>query len=376
MQSSGFEIFDMLARSQLIGQAIYIAAELRIADYLKDGAKSVEELAVRTETHPDSLYRLLRMLASIGIFAETPREEEVQANQTNKITRFELTSMASLLQSEAENSVRNFALLFGLESFKKAIDDLLYSIQTGENSFKHANGLEIYEYFEQNQKEAQIFNSAMASLTSSHASLISSMYDFSQFNTIIDIGGGQGMLLSSILKNNPHVQGVLFDLPHAIQSAKESANVKGEDNVHDIFSRCKLIEGDFFKSIPAVGADGYIMKNVILNWDDKSATIILKNCLQAMKNIPSSSSMINENQANRRKTSPKLLIIDTIMPEGHEPFIGKFTDILMLALTHKGRIRTEAEFRKLLGSCGLEIANIIRSHDLANFLSIIEAVPS
>src|ERR687886_256278 len=108
MQSSGFEIFDMLARAQLIGQAIYIAAKLRIADYLKDGAKSVEELAERTESHPDSLYRLLRMLASIGIFAETPRGGEVQANQRNKI-RFELTSMASPLQSEAENSVRNFA---------------------------------------------------------------------------------------------------------------------------------------------------------------------------------------------------------------------------------------------------------------------------
>ena len=127
MQSSGFEIFDMLARVQLIGQAIHIAAKLRIADYLKDGAKSVEELAERTESHPDSLYRLLRMLASIGIFAETPRGGEVQANQRNKI-RFELTSMASPLQSEAENSVRNFALLFGLESFKKSIDDLLYKM--------------------------------------------------------------------------------------------------------------------------------------------------------------------------------------------------------------------------------------------------------
>jgi hypothetical protein len=127
MQSSGFEIFDMLARAQLIGQAIYIAAKLRIADYLKDSAKSVEELAERTESHPNSLYRLLRMLASIGIFAETPRGGEVQANQRNKI-RFELTSMASPLQSEAENSVRNFALLFGLESFKKSIDDLLYKM--------------------------------------------------------------------------------------------------------------------------------------------------------------------------------------------------------------------------------------------------------
>ena len=123
------------------------------------------------------------------------------------------------------------------------------------------------------------------------------------------------------------------------------------------------MEGDFFKSIPSVGADGYIIKNVILNWDDHSAAIILKNCLQAMKGTASSSSS-NENQVNRRKTSPKLLIIDTVMPEGNEPFISKFTDILML------------EFRKLLDSCGFEIANIIQSHDYTNFLSIIEAVPS
>jgi O-methyltransferase. len=217
--------------------------------------------------------------------------------------------MASPIQSEARNSIRNFALMFGLESFKNAIDDLFYSIQTGENSFKHANGLEIYEYLDRNQKEAQIFNSAMASLTSSVTSLISSMYDFSQFNTIIDIGGGQGIFLSSILKDNAKLYGVLFDLPHAIQSAKklyarESAN--SNDNVdYGFLSRCKLIEGDFFKSIPATGADGYIIKNVILNWDDQSAAIILKNCLQAMKDT--SSSIISENQVNRKKTSPKIV---------------------------------------------------------------------
>src|SRR5919197_4871572 len=309
MQNPAFEIFDMLARAQLTTQAIYIAAKLRIADYLKDGAKSVEQLAQESKTHPDSLFRLLRMLSSIGIFAETKEEGEEQQQANQRKRRFELTPMASLIQSETKNSIRNFALMFGLESFKKAIDDLSYSIQTGENSFKQANGMEIYEYFEQNQKEAQIFNIAMASLTSAHASLISSMYDFSQFNTIIDIGGGQGMFLSSILKDNPNLHGILFDLPHAIESAKklyakESPNVKDKDNdVHDILSRCKLIEGDFFKSIPAVGADGYIIKNVILNWDDQSAAIILKNCLQAMKDTASSSqssSVINENQANQK----------------------------------------------------------------------------
>lgn len=378
MQNLGFEIFNMLTRAQLTSRAIYIVAKLRLADYLKDGPKSVEDLAEETKTHPDSLYRLLRMLSSIGIFTETKNEGDEQQQVDQNIRRFELTPMASLIQSEAKNSIRNFALMFGLESFKNAIDDLLYSIQTGENSFKHANGLDMYEYLDRNQKEGQIFNSAMASLTSSVTPLISSMYDFSQFNTIIDIGGGQGMLLSSILKDNAKLYGVLFDLPYAIQSAKklyarQSAN-SNENVNHDISSRCKLLEGDFFKSIPTTAADGYIIKNVILNWDDRSAAIILKNCLQAM--IDKTSSIVSENQDNRKNTTPKLLIIDTIMPEGNEPFIGKFTDILMLALTHKGRIRTEEEFRKLLSSSGFDITGIIRSLDPSNPFSIIEAIPS
>ena len=177
--------------------------------------------------------------------------------------------------------------MFGLESFRKDIDDLLYSIETGKSSFKHVNGLDIYEHMQQNQKDAQIFNGAMTSLTSSHVSSLSSMYNFSQFNTIIDIGGGQGKFLSTILKNNPRLRGILFDLPHAIESAKLyfQGFVNSIDNNNDILSRCKLIEGDFFKSIPAVDADGYIIKSVILNWDDESAGIILKNCLQAIKNI-------------------------------------------------------------------------------------------
>ena len=378
MQNLGFEIFDILTRAQLTSSAIYIVAKLRLADYLKDGPKSVEDLAEKTKTHPDSLYRLLRMLSSIGIFAEIIKESEEQQQVDHSIRQFELTPMASLIESDAKNSISNFALMFGLESFKNAIDDLLYSIQTGENSFKHANGLDMYEYLNRNQKEGQIFNNAMASLTSSVTPLISAMYDFSQFNTIIDIGGGQGILLSSILKDNPKLYGVLFDLPYAIQSAKElfaGQSANSDENInHDISSRCKLVEGDFFKSIPTTVADGYIIKNVILNWDDQSAAIILKNCLQAMKDR--TSAIVSENQTNQKNTNPKLLIIDTIMPEGNEPFIGKFTDIFMLALTHKGRIRTEEEFRILLSSSGFEITGIIRSHDPSNPFSIIEAIPS
>ena len=389
LQNSSFTVMDMLAHGRL-SQAIYIVAKFRITDYLKNGPKSVEELAEQSKTHPDSLYRLLRMLASVGIFTEA-EEEEGEKEVNNNKRKFDITPKAALLQSEAKGSIRNFALMFGLESINRAINDLSYSIETGENSFKHANGLDMFEYFQQdqNRKDARIFNSAMTSLTSSYASSISSMYDFSQFNTVVDIGGGQGILLSILLKNNPNLSGILFDLPHAIESAKnvfESTNSRTEDS-KDFLSRCKLVEGDFFKSIP-LGADGYIIKNVILNWDDDSAATILKNCFQAIEKTKSkaittttTSTMMTVNASQedddkQNKNNPKLLIIDLIMPEGNKPFIGKFIDIVMLALTHKGRIRTEKEFHKLLNSSGFIITKIIHPSDNDNFLSIIEATPS
>ena len=374
-QFPAFTIFDILARGQLVSQAIYIVAELRIPDYLKDGAKSIDELARMTNAHPGSLYRLLRMLASIGIFHETMKAGTPE--EENNSRRFELTPTASLLQSGTKNSIKDFALLFGLKSFNNATTDLLYSVRTGQNSFKHANGLDMFEYFQQkeNVNDAEIFNNAMTSLNLSYVSTIFPLYDFSQFKTIIDIGGGQGVFLSTILKENPNQHGILFDLPNAIESAKSvycgsSINSK-DDSKNDLLSRCELIEGDFFKSIPT-GADCYIIKNVILNWDDESASMILKNCLESMKRT----NLINLNRGDTQNRNPRLLIIETIMPEGNEPFFGKFTDILMLVLTRGGRLRTEKKFDELLRSSGFDIVNIIRPPDNVSFLSIIDAIPS
>ncbi len=186
-----------------------------------------------------------------------------------------LHPMASFLQSSGKNAIKNFPLLLDTELFKRAMNALSHTIQTGQNVFKHANGLSLYEHLQQNQKDAEIFSDAMIAMTSSQVSSISSMYDFSQFRTIADIGGGQGVLLSTILKNNPKLHGILFDLPYAIENAKKNVS---DENTNNIISspRCKLIAGDFFKSIP-FGADAYIIKNVLLNWDDESASTILNN---------------------------------------------------------------------------------------------------
>jgi len=312
LQTTKFAIFGLLSSGQLAAQAISVAAELNIADYLKDGPKSIDELSSKANCHPSSLYRLLRALASIGIFAEYN-------------SKFKLTPMASFLLSEGQDSIRNLALLIGLDSFERSINDLLYSIRTGKNAFKHVNGLELFDYLQQNPNVVKIFNNAMTSITSLNVSLITSMYDFSQFNTVIDIGGGQGLLLSTILQKNVHINGILFDLPIAIESAKQyiqSIDSKSYKNTNgnNISSRCKLIGGNFFESIPS-GADAYIFKNVILNWDDESVEKILKICLHSMQITRTTMKSKKDKQENIKQ---KLLIIDMIIPEGNEPSLLNF----------------------------------------------------
>jgi hypothetical protein len=370
-------IFDFI-KGKIILNAISIVVNLKISDYLEEGPKTVEQLAEKTNTHPNSLYRLLRMLSSIGIFTKV---KEIENEGENKNIEFGLTPLAALLQSNEKNMLKSFSLLLERQSFKQSIDDLQYTIQTGENSFKHVNNLNIFDYLQQNPNDAKLFNEAMTSMTASQVSSISTLYDFSQFKVVVDIGGGQGLFLSTILKNNPKLTGIVFDLPHVIDGAEQqqiSFEKSSSDTTYNsILSRCKFISGNFFESIPS-GADGYIIKNVLLNWEDESASTILKNCLQAM-----SFSIKSYQEDNRdRKIKPKLIIIDAIMPEDNKMSFDNLLDIVMLVLTQNGRIRSKKEYIKLLNRCGFEITNILDpssqsplpSNDM-NFLSIIEATP-
>jgi len=371
-------IFDLI-KGQIVLNAISTVINLKISDYLKDGPKSVMHLAEKSNTHPNSLYRLLRMLSTVGIFTKVKAtQEEVKYDEIE----FGLTPLASLLQSNEKNMFKNFSLILGRQSFKRAIDDLQYVIQTGENSFKHINNLNIFDYLQQNPVDAKIFNEAMTAMTSSQVSSISKLYDFSQFNTVVDIGGGQGLFLSTILKDNPNLTGIVFDLPHAIEGANQQKQQISHEKLssdvtnNSILPRCKFLSGNFFKSIPS-GADGYIIKNVLLNWDDESASTILKNCLQAMNFSKS-----YQKDKKQQKIKPKVIIVDMIMSEKNEMSFGNLLDIVMLVLTQNGRIRTKKEFTNLLDTCGFQITNIwdlsSRSSspsDPMNFLSIVEAIP-
>jgi hypothetical protein len=209
--------------------------------------------------------------------------------------------------------------------------------------------MDVWEYFLKNPEDGKIFEQAMTNITGSQIEAIMASYDFSELSLVVDVGGGQGSLLISILKTYPELQGILFDTPTVIESFKSRLQTDS-----DTSNRCKAVAGDFFESVPSGGA-AYLMKFIIHDWDDENAIAILKRCYQAMP----------ENS--------KLLLFETIIPPGNEPFFGKFLDINMLVMTTGGRERTEAEYQTLLQASGFQLNRIIST---PSPLSIIEAVKS
>jgi len=315
-----------------VSQSIYAVAKLGIADLLKDGQKSIEELAQAAGADVQSLYRLMRGLASVGVFIEVEDK------------RFCLTPIGECLQTGNLNSLRALAILWGEEQYQ-AWADIVYSVKAGKCAYEHQNGISFFDYLDQNAEAAQTFNDAMTNYSrQTHISVIEA-YDFSGFNKIVDVGGGHGTLISSILKANPNLRGVLFDAPHAIEDAQKHIQAA------ELSESCEVVAGDFFKSVPS-GGDAYILSVIIHDWDDEHSIVILKNCHEAMVE------------------NGKLLLVEMVIPSHNEPFFGKMLDLHMLVM-HGGRERTEAEYRTLLAQAGFKLTNIITT----NFLpSVIEAV--
>jgi hypothetical protein len=308
----------MLVGNQ-VQQAIHVAAKLGIADLLKDGSKHSQELARATGAHQGSLYRLLRALASFGVFAEDEQG------------RFELTPLASLLQTGTPGSMRAFALWSGGVSYQ-VFGALEYSVLSGKPAFEHIFGMEFYEYLARNPEAGTLFDELMSWNTAPVAPLVAA-YDFSGVNTVVDVGGGRGELIASILSAHPPMRGVLVDQQRVIQSAKHVLEAAG------VADRCATICGDISKSVPS-GGDAYILKSVVHGMDDDEAARLLTNCRQAMNH------------------GAKLLLVDFVMPPGNDPFPGKLMDLLMLVGCY-GRERTEEEYRSLFATAGFRLMNIM-----------------
>lgn len=316
-----------------ISQTIQIAARLGLADLVKDGPKTADELARSTGMHAPSLYRALRALASVGVFVEDDQR------------RFAQTPLSETLRSDTPGSLRWMAMVeLGQEHFP-AWGNLMHSVKTGEIAFDHLFKQNAWEYYAQNPEDASVFNQAMKGLTEMINVAALSAYKFSGVNKLVDIAGGTGGLISAILKANPQMRGVLFDLPHVIA---EAGPLLDAARVRD---RCETTTGDFFKSVPE-GGDAYVMKWIIHDWDDEKSIAILKNIHRAMN------------------PDGKLLLIEMVVAGRNQPDLSKFMDLNMLVMTG-GRERTEPEFGALLGAAGFKLTRVIRT---ASPVCVIEAV--
>ena len=316
-----------------VSRAIYIAAKLGIADYLQNQPKTAEELAALTDTHAPSLYRLLRALASVGVFVE------------DSDRRFGLTPLAATLQSQARYSLRFTAIAeLGSEHYL-GWGNLMHSVKTGETAFNHAAGMSIWDYYSQHPEDSKSFNRAMTDVTATVIEAVLESYDFSSFNTVVDVGGGRGHLIAAILKTNSTLKGILLDLPAVIEDAPAQLVANG------VAERCVLVAGSFFESIP-VGGDAYLLKWIVHDWDDAQAIAILKNCHQAMPD------------------NSKLLLIEQVISPRNGLSFAQLMDLNML-VTMGGRERTAAEYRSLLQATGFQLTRIIPT---LSPVSVIEAI--
>jgi len=319
-ETSPHQQLDQMITGYWISQAIYTAAKFAIADHLKDGPKTVGELAGATSTNPDALYRLLRALASVGIFSECESR------------RFSLTPLAEPLRSNVPGSKRALALMSGDEQFRTWAE-IDYSVRTGKIAFDKVFGKPIFDYLGEHPDKARIFDAAMVGIHGRESSAILDAYDLSGIGVIADIGGGNGSQITEILTKYPKMKGILFDLPHVIERAKERIQTAG------LQDRCRLVPGSFFDAVPE-GADAYVLRHIIHDWDEDKCLTILRNCHRAMP--PAS----------------KLLVIESVIPPGNEPFHGKFLDLVML-LIPGGKERTEVEYRALFERAGFELTRIV-----------------
>jgi hypothetical protein len=318
----------------LMHQCICVATKLGIADLLAEKSQTAAELAAKTETHAPALYRVLRTLAGAGVFAE------------NSDGKFELTPVAELLRRDAPNSMRDFAIMLGEGWMWRAWEEMMHGVKTGGVPHEKVQGMSSFEFFERNKEAGEAFNRGMTSNTLRALPAIVEAYDFHGVNKVVDIAGGHGLLLAGVLKANPQVQGILFDLPFVIEGAGELLEKEG------VRDRVELASGDFFQSVPA-GADAYMMKHIIHDWDDEHSIKILQNIHSAM----------NENG--------KVLIIEMIVPEGNVPSPAKMLDIQMLVM-ETGKERTEGEYRRLLEASGFRLSRIVATKSP---YSVIEGVP-
>ena len=317
-----------------ISQSIYVAAKLGIADLVHEAPQTAEQLAAATDTQPEALYRLLRALASVGIF----REDEQH--------RFVLTPNADLLRSDVKNSQRAMAIMSGEEQFV-SWSEALYTVRTGKNAFEKVYGAPVFDWLSKHPEQAALFDRAMQSVHGRETAAMLDAYDFSTIRVLADVGGGNGSVLGSVLARHPQLRGMLCDLPGVIERAKSSLAKA------DFADRLRTVVTDFFVEVPS-GADAYLMRHIIHDWDDEKSLRILQNIRRAMP------------------ADGRLLVVESVVPPGNDPSQAKLLDLHMMVVPG-GKERTEEQYRELYQAAGFQLASITPT---TAEVSVIEGRPT
>jgi SAM-dependent methyltransferase len=315
-------------------QAIHVAATLGLADLLASGPKTSGELAGATDAQPQALYRLMRALASAGIF----REDEHR--------RFELTSVGELLRTDVVGTHAPMARLVGRPSYWQAWGDLLHGVRSGNTPFDHIHGCSVWEHRAQHPAEGEVFDRAMAARTEQLAEAALAATDFSRFAHVVDVGGGNGTLLAKILTAHQRTRGTLFDQPQTIARAQLSLASLG------LSTRCQAVGGNFFAGVPE-GGDAYVLKWILHDWDDTASVEILRACRRAMK------------------PDGALIVFERLVGPPNTGSEGKFGDLNMLVI-NGGRERTRDEFAALFGQSGFRLVSVSPT---STPLFLIEGLP-
>ncbi|MGH9609459.1 MAG: methyltransferase [Bryobacteraceae bacterium] len=325
------QLLEMIL-AQFVSRLIHLTATLKLPDYLAEGPKAAAELAPLTATHAPSLYRVLRMLASLGFFTEDAAH------------RFSLRPLGAALKSGTPGHAA--ALVLGGELLSRSLDHLLHSVRTGETGFQEAFGVPVFEWLASHPAEASLFNDTMVGIHGREPAAVAAAYDFSAFSMIADVGGSTGNMLTTILERHAGPRGILFDMPHVVRDAPAFIRQRG------LTDRIRIEAGTFFESVPA-GADAYLLSHIIHDWKEEQCLTILGNC--------------------RRAINPegRLLLVEMVLPGGDTPHPGKMLDIVMLTASG-GQERTAAEYGALLDKAGFRLMRVIPT---ASPVSLVEAIP-
>lgn len=311
-----------LATGYMVSAALGVVARLGIADQLAAGPRPTSDLARDVGANEDALYRAMRALAMVGVFTETsPRT-------------FALTPAGQLLRTGVPGSVRDMAAFLCDDFHFRIYAETLHAVRTGQTVGEKVVGMPIFEYFQKEPELSARFNDAMTNFSASVAPAALKAYDFSGINVLVDVAGGHGMILASILRQYPAMRGILFDLDHVLAGATTLDALGVRD-------RCQTVAGDFFTTVPS-GGDAYIMKHIIHDWDDERAGVILKNIRKALDGKPKG----------------RLILLDAVVKPGNEPDLHKLIDLEMLLLPG-GRERTADEFTALFAANGFELTRVV-----------------